>query len=65
MLKLTINKEVTLSVGDINKDGYVEIELRDNIYDEEIFVYLNEDEIKQLLDHLTKQISLLYLHYNK
>lgn len=57
MLELTINTHTSLFVGDIDEDGHVEFELHNDMFDSNMIAYLNEDEIKQLIDHLNKQIS--------
>ena len=57
MLELIINKHTKVFVGDIDEDGHVELELENDMWDRNAYVYLNQDDIKKLIDHLNKQIS--------
>ena len=57
MLELTINTHTSLLVKDIDQEGHVEFQVYNDMFDENMYIYLNEDEIKQLIDHLNKQIS--------
>ena len=44
-----------LEVSDKDHDNDVEIQVSNSL--ETAYIYLNQDEIKQLIDHLNKQIS--------